>query len=484
MHPLRPLLTLLLFLACLAAPTAAAPPELPDTPAARRLAELIERINAGRRDSLMAYALRTFEPGMLEPAPDDIVDFLMAQSTVNGGYDVRRVIQSAPQQITVLVQGRRATDRWLRLAVGAEPDAPHRVQGIFTFAATAAQAEDDGGPVAPDSLPGRLAHLLDAMAAEGAFSGSVCLMRGDRVVLDRAWGEADREAHVPNRPDTRFGIASVGKMFTAVSIAQLAGQGRLRFDDPAVRYVPDWLPPGARQATIAQLLEHTSGLGDFLDRIRDGGRYERLDDYRALAVSDTPAFAPGSGFRYSNVGYLILGAIVAKVSGEPWDRYLESHVFAPAGMRATRAYRPARGEGGLAAGYVEREDGTVTRNDAILEGRGSPAGGSASTAADLAAFGHALRAGRLVSAALLDSLTTPRHEMAGTGRMYGRGFMTSRGGEHRLWGHAGGFPGVGALVEIYADDGWVLAALSNTTDGATPVGDAWRDLLRRSAGTR
>jgi len=263
-------------------------------------------------------------------------------------------------------------------------------------------------------------------------------------MLRGAWGLADRDGGVSNRIDTRFGIASVGKTFTAVAVAQLAAAGRLRLDDPAARYAPDWLAPAARAVTIAQLLEHRSGLGDFLgvvaaDRSR---RYERLEDYRAIAAADTPAFTPGSEFRYSNTGYLVLGAVIEKVSGEPWDRYLEKHVFRPPG---------------------------------------SPAGGSASTAEDLNAFGRALRAGTLIPRAELDSLLMPRVEMAGTGRMYARGFTVSREPRQRLWGHGGGFPGVSALLEVYEEDGWVLAVLSNTTEGAGIAGDAWRDLLSRGS---
>jgi len=165
------LIPAVLLLAAWSVPAAVAPasPDLPDTVPARRLAELLERINAGNRDALKAYATREFVPGMLKPTPDDIVDFMLAQFTANGGYDVRRVLQSGPEQITVLVQGRRATGRWMRLAVGAEPDPPHRVQGFFTFAASAAMAEEQAGPVAPDSLPSRFARLLDAVAAEGRF---------------------------------------------------------------------------------------------------------------------------------------------------------------------------------------------------------------------------------------------------------------------------------------------------------------------------
>jgi D-alanyl-D-alanine carboxypeptidase len=473
------------------APAAAAAPALPATAPAQRLGEILARINAGDRDTLTQYAKTRFTPGMLQPDVTSIVDFMMAQYRVNGGYDVRRVIQSSADQIAVLVQGRRATDRWMRLVVGTEPQPPHRVQGLFLFQASAAQAQDDDRPVTEAGLPARLGEALDRIAAADGFSGSVCLARGDSTLLLRAWGSADREAGVRNRPDTRFTIASVGKMFTAVAVAQLIEAGKLRFDDPAARYVPNWLAPAARSITIAELLEHRSGLGDFLDSLADdhsGRRFDRLDDYRGFAVADTPAFAPGSGFQYSNVGYLVLGAVIEAVSGETWDHCLASRIFAPARMTATSALRLPSGQGSIATGYVRLEHGGWSRVDHALVGSGSPAGGSVSTVGDLAAFGRALLAGTLISPAMLDSLTTPRVELAGTGHLYGRGFTVTRGDPgHRVFGHAGGFPGVGALVEVNPRSGWILAVLSNTTDGASVVGDAWHDLLARcsaSAGAR
>ncbi len=455
--------------------------ELPATAAANRLTEVLRLINAGRRDSLLTYARLQFVPSMLQPDADSIVDFLYAQFTVNGGYDIRRVLQSAPDQVSVLVQGRTGQRRWRRLVVGAEPSAPHRVSGIFLFESSEALAPTDSEPGANADLPARLAATIDRMAARGEFSGTVCLMRGDSTVLSCAWGLADREAGIPMRPDTRLTIASVGKLFTSVAIGQLVEAGEIGFDRPAALDVPRWLAPQSRSVTVAQLLEHRSGLGDFLGAVaadRSTRSFDRLEDYRAFAAADTPAFAPGTGFRYSNAGFLVLGAIVESKSGTSWDRWLASRVFDPAGMRNTRAFRASGDTGAVAAGYERREDGSWRRVARSSRGSGSPAGGAVSTAGDLAAFARALVAGRLVSPAMLDSLTTPRGPMVGTGLLYGRGFTILRGERgRRVWGHAGGTAGVGALLEVYEREGWVLAVLSNTTDGAVPVGDAWRDLL-------
>lgn len=478
---------LFIFAACvlLSAPGAghaADPVALPGTPPAQRLLELLERINAGDRAALVAYARNGFVPAMLKPDEDSIVDFLYAQYEVAGGYDLRRVMQSAAEQITVLVQGRRNTQVWRRLVVGTEKSPPHRVQGIFTQEASAALAQADDAPLGEAELPQHLESLIARVAEAGGFSGSVCLARGGRVLMSRGYGEADREARRPNTPATRFGVASVGKMFTAVAIAKLVEAGRLSFDDRAAAIVPEWLPPGADSITVAHLLTHTSGLGDFLGALAGGGRrYDDLSDYRALARREPPAFAAGSSFRYSNVGYLVLGAIIEKKAGMAWDAWIEANVMRPAGMTRSSAKRPAAPGADMAIGYHETDD-AWERADATLEGRGSPAGAAVSTAEDLARFAQALHAGRLVSPAMLDRLKTPHTPMPGTGKSYGYG-LTVAGQEpgRRVYGHEGGFHGIGAMVEIYESGGWVLTALSNTTGGAAPIGDLWRDLRMRVA---
>lgn len=466
-------------------PASAAAVTLPDTQPAKRLQELLQLINSGgRRAALVEYAKTGFAPSMMQP-DDSILDFLHGQYLTSGGFEVRRILQSADIQITALLQGRTRPDVWLRYVVGTEAKPPHRVVGIFTSRASAALAEEESGPIAEADLPTRFIGLVDRIAADGKFSGSVCLERDGRVLVRKAWGEADRDAHVRNTPATRFGIASVGKLFTAVGIAKLVEAGSLAYDDPVAKHIPGWLPPGAEGITIEDLLTHTSGLGDFLEEVvndRTGRTYERLEDYRRFALETELPASPGTTFRYSNTGFVLLGAIIEKVTGERWEEWIRKNVLVPAGASSTTAMRPPGRDAGIATGYHPGDDGSWERTDTLTAGRGSPAGGGVSTAEDLARFASALAEGRLVSKATLERMTTPRVPMAGTGKQYGYGIEIGIGRQgRRIYGHEGGFPGVGALVEIYEPDGYTLAVLSNTTGGAAPIGDAWRDLLVRAA---
>jgi CubicO group peptidase (beta-lactamase class C family) len=457
--------------------------QFPDTQPSRRLRELLEVVNSGDRAALVEYAKTSFAPSMMKP-DDSILDFLHGQYQRDGGFEVRRIIESADHQITALVQGRTKPEVWLRYVVGTETSPPYRVLGVFTFHASAAMAEEGSGPIAEAELPARFLELVDRIAADGRFSGSVCLARDGKTLVRKAWGEADRDAHRMNTPATRFGIASVGKLFTAVGIAKLVEAGSLAYDDPVAKHIPEWLPPRGEGITIEHLLTHTSGLGDYLEIVvndRSGRTYERLEDYRRFAIESEPSSSPGTTFRYSNTGFVLLGAIIEKVTGEPWEVWIQRNVLSAAGMSSTTAMRPAQPDSGIAIGYHPSDQGGWARTDTLMAGLGTPAGGGVSTAEDLARFASALARGRLVSKATLERMTTPRMAMTGTGMKYGYGIEIADGQRaRRVYGHRGGFPGVGALVEIHEPDGYALAVLSNTTDGASVIADAWRDVLVRA----
>lgn len=457
--------------------------ELPNTPPAERLSEILEIFNAGDRGGLMDYALKHFTPGMLKPTPDSIVDFLMGQYESSGGYDIRRVLQSEDVQIMVLVQGRQEKDQWVRFLVGAEPEEPHRVQGLFTYRASAALAEEGDDPIKPEELLERFETMIDRLAKDGDFSGTVCLSKGGESLINGAWGFSNRENETPNEVETAFGIASLGKMFTAVAIAQLVEKGSLSFEDPIRKYIPDWVGPESKAITVEHLLTHRSGLGDYLGpAMEDRSRtYDQLEDYRHLALRDKPRFTPGDGVGYSNTGFLLLGALIQEVSGQRWDEYLAKQVFEPSGMKKTHAYRPLEDKAVAIGYYYDDERDAWVPNTDLLVGRGTSAGGSASTSEDLVAFANALVRGDLVSPETLERMKTPRSELQGTGMLYGYGVTVSAGeaGE-RVFGHEGGFPGVSSLLEIYEEDGYVLAVLANQRS-AQQIREAWRDMLRRSS---
>jgi CubicO group peptidase (beta-lactamase class C family) len=257
---------------------------------------------------------------------------------------------------------------------------------------------------------------LAGEAAAGRFSGVAAASEKGRPLLAAGFGFADAAGTRRNRLDTRFNIASAGKMLTAIAIGQLFEAKKLRFRDPVGRYL-DGLPADVAKVTIDQLLTHRSGLGDYL-------RPENREAIRAatsaadlvpLAVKGGLAFAPGSRQAYSNSGYVLLGAVIERLSGLRYADYVRERIFAPAGM----ASASVDGEGERAEALTARRpDGSVgeERHPAPLIGgpRGSPAGGALASARDLLKLGEALRTHRLISAAT-EAAAGARRAQAGAG---------------------------------------------------------------------
>lgn len=273
--------------------------------------------------------------------------------------------------------------------------------------ADAPAQEPPPAPIQEAELVRRLSGALDSLAALDRFSGVVVLAQGERHVFARAYGMADREARRPNDLETGFNIGSINKVFTQIAIRQLEAAGRLALDSPLVRYWPDYPnPDAARQVTIRQLLGHTSGVGGDIFAAPAGGTRHDLRqnrDYVAQFAREPLQFAPGSRQQYSNAGYVLLGEVVARVSGEDYYDYVRAHITGPAGMARTAHYAvdalpPNTAIGYSRGGAEAAADAPLRRNTETLPGRGSSAGGGYSTVSDLLTFLAASRSGRIPSA--------------------------------------------------------------------------------------
>lgn len=341
----------------------------------------------------------------------------------------------------------------------------------------------------------RIDAALRDLARRDLFSGVVLIARGDEILFNRAYGLASREYNVPARADMRFNLASANKMFTAVAIGQLVEQGKVRFDAPISTYLDaSWVAPEiGRKITVANLLTHTSGLPNYMnDTWRDASRakYKTLEDFRSLVPPGKLDFEPGTQWRYNNTGFLVLGAIIEKVSGQSYEEYIGRNILEPSGMTHTAnldleevnvdyaqgymkrprkpSARPAVAPGrddwaGLitqTAARMEREraDGVkITNNIFQHVARGGPAGGMYSTATDMLKFLNAFRAGKLVSPEMVKVMTSPKP----LSQIYGYGMEMVDGGI----GHSGGFPGIGNTNLAY-NDGYRLIILSNIDNGS------------------
>lgn len=341
------------------------------------------------------------------------------------------------------------------------------------------------GETSPQELQDRHQSEFEALAEFDAtltrlsdadeFSGAALVARNGKVLFKKAWGKSNHVTGAPNRTDTRFNLASAGKMFTGVAILQLAQQGKLSLDDIVGKHLPDYANQDVREkVTIRQLLTHTSGLNEMFNAKYRSRRdsLRTVDAFVDLFKTDPLQFEPGSRSSYSNAGYCLLGAIIERASGEDYYAYIDRHIFQPAGMANTGAFETDRPHDNLAIGYT-REGATSPEqlrarrdNTKMHVVKGSPAGGSYSTVEDLAAFAQALSEHKLLDADHLKLAMTP-HISSGLG-FFGYGFQVEPSNGHLVVGHRGGFPGISASFFMYPDDGYVVVVLSNY-DSVAPV---------------
>lgn len=268
---------------------------------------------------------------------------------------------------------------------------------------------------------------LHAAADADAFSGVVLLERDGEPLFERAYGVASRRWGVPVRTSTRFDVASVTKLFTAVAVLQQVGEGRLGLDDRVHDHVDLAGTTIPREVTIRHLLTHTSGIADDADE-EAGESYEELwvdrpsysvtrtADFLPGFVHKEPNFPPGEGCRYCNVGFVLAGLALESVTGTTYREYVREHVFARAGMDRSGFFRMDEAEPDVAEGWEPvregpEDEGPVTgwrQNIYSYPPVGSPDGGAHVTARDLARFWAAVRGGELLPPDLTRAFLTPQ----------------------------------------------------------------------------
>jgi CubicO group peptidase (beta-lactamase class C family) len=248
--------------------------------------------------------------------------------------------------------------------------------------------------ITSDELLSRLTKLADSLAKRDELSGVVLVTKDGQPVFERAYGFADREARRANTVGTTFNISSIGKRFTQVATGQLEAAGKLHLDSTIASVWPDYPNRDVAQAvTIRQLLEHRSGIaGDIFQRPMT---LRRNRDYIALFASDSLHFKPGTREEYSNAGYVVLGEIIARASGEDYYAYVKRHVFDPAAMTASGFFARDSLPPSAAIGYTRKGSAAWARAEDVQPRRGSAAGGAYTSARDLLKFILANRSGQL-----------------------------------------------------------------------------------------
>jgi CubicO group peptidase (beta-lactamase class C family) len=434
-------------------------------PARARALELLDILKTRDEPKIRAFIERSFSTEALknESLDDRTATMFQTAMAIRGasfvGWEQTSDVQGKLTFRNELIDRLQT----MVVKVGAAP--PHSIEdwsqprGVPSLDETVATDEQ---------VAEKLKKFVERLARYEYLSGALLLMRNDRQVLSGAYGLAERNFEMRNQLNTRFQTASMTKMFTAVAIGQLAEQGKLSLDDPLSKFVRD--APGGDSIRIKNLLSHTAGLGDLFDGsdffTKNPRKYRSMADYLQQDKISPPSTRPGARWSYSNLGYLYLGLVIEKASGNDYYDYIANHIFKPAGMSNSGfwdfdypvrymaypyEFRFVRGTGGY-------------RNMSYQTGmRGTSFGGAISTVEDMAKFASALRSGVLLKPATLITFTSPKPELNSPFYGYGFFFQQHRNATVTQWGAGGN--GMGTCNQLTVLDGgattWTFVILSN-----------------------
>jgi D-alanyl-D-alanine carboxypeptidase len=326
----------------------------------------------------------------------------------------------------------------------------------------------------------------DAAAIDRLFKGAVkpgdpgmavIIVRKGQILHRAAYGMASLELDEALKPEHVFRIGSVTKQFTSAAIMMLAEEGKLAVSDPITTFLPDY-PTQGRTVTVEHLLTHTSGIQSYTDMPSWRGKWRQdmsLTELVDIFKNEPMQFAPGEKWRYNNSGYILLGAIIEKVSGKKYADFVRERIFAPLGMTHTRYDVTEDVIPQRAPGYAKTGDRFVNAQYLSMT-QPYAAGALVSTVDDLAKWDAALAAGRVVSPGSLAKIFTSYKLASGSESGHGYGWQISRFEGRAVQEHGGGIPGFRSYVLRIPSDGVYVAVLSNLAAAEPDM-----DLLARKA---
>ena len=455
--------------------------------------ELLRAFNSGDRSAQLDFISKNLDAGALQQKPaSDRLKMLVSLYDKTGGFDLAPTSPGPlPPGVAVLTLQSKRGNYWLNLRMAISQQDPHKLAGYFF-----SRRDEPGagnrepwpqGDLRKSAVIGEIERHVELGVQAGRFSGVVLVARDSEVLIEKAYGLADQASKKNNATDTKFNIGSMDKMFTSVAIAQLVYAGKLSYSATLDSVLPDYPnKETARKITIRQLLTHTAGLGDIFRPafFEHPDNYKTLASYLPLFSNDPLLFEPGTGWSYSNAGFIVLGLVIEKLSGQDYFDYIDEHIFQPAGMVNSGFYQRDATTPNLANGYTYDDmvdplhDQPRQINTKFLPFKGSSAGGGYSTADDLLRFSLALLHHRLLPADLTDTIMSGKVASGrAPGAKYGFGFtdLATPSGRH-IFGHGGGGPGINGMLSMIPSSGFTVIALANydppAADGlAGEIGD-------------
>ena len=457
--------------ACAQAPRAAVPQaDFPATAAGALAQALVGAVNDADESAIVQVLDAKLSPGTRQPR-EEIIGILSSLREQGGGVAVGAA-RTGRTGAAVMELWARTLDAGVELVVWADEADSTRLGRIHIQ-----RSLRPGGQFRPFPAErmndARITRLIEdelrRLEAADQFSGVVLVGRGDDILFQGTYGVESPLTRRPMTTRSRFHLASQGKMFTSVAIARLVEQGRILLGDTVGGLLPGhpWTEP-ARRITLRQLLSHTGGLGGLFDRPNyvEGRVFDTAAERLAIFAAEPLFFTPGERYGYSNEGFETLAAIVEAQTGERFNDHLREHILRGAGMLTALPDAPADSLTDRAIPSPYHEDdvfGARPRTTASRGWNAGGAGGGHASAQDMFRFARALVAGRLVSRAMVDTLTAGRVPINGD-EQYAYGFMTRVVNGRTVFGHSGGGPRGVAIcndLDVFADGSYTVIVMSN-----------------------
>ena len=443
--------------------------QLRDSPVAANLIRLIHHINSESSTSKEDLKLMFAKDLLDRIGHSALLDAFGEIRESDGQWEVFDVNRTQEFRFALKAKGTRHGE-WLDIVLKVEVKAPHRIiaiEGIETtqvgaksskpmFAPKLVREHARKTPVVNKEKIDQLDKWLKQEERNNQFSGVVLLAKDYQTVFHKAYGLASRRYNVPVRLDTKFRLASVNKIFTAVAILQLIEQGKLSFDDKMVKFIDGFSDPRTSEITVRHLLSHSSGWQAYWEHpeyLKNRSKLRSVNDYMRFIKTIPLDFEPGQRMQYSNTGYNVLGAIIEKVSGNNYYDHIQKFVFEPAGMTSSVSHSVDEIAPNLATGYTNFDinhkrtgEGFSFENTLISSVKGTPAGGGCSTAHDLLKFVQAVDQNIIVNQSSEEFL---RHDIGVRKKISPFIF------------HNGGGPGQNTWMQADVDNGYTVIVLCN-----------------------
>lgn len=468
-----------------------AQPTIPDGKAGIFLQEFIQSVNSGSQENWQNFCEKQRRKTDDDERVSRRVGLLDFVYNDLGGIELYSITNSSALQLEAVVKGLQPSGvmDYAQITIQLDSIPPHKWELVGVGPADDPTEVFPEGELTAEKIKKYMDGVVKKYANREQFSGTVLIARNGEILYTNVIGEANKRYHVPNKLDTKFNLGSMNKMFTGVATAQLVQNGKLSFNDTVGKHLPDYPNEDVKnKVTIHHLLTHTSGTGDYWEELFSSNWWEikTVQQLADLTAKNTIEFEPGERFSYSNAGPVILGLIIERISGMSYDEYIRQNITGPAGMINTDCYEVDEPVENLAFGYSKTDyQGNRTErwyNNLFMHAaKGGPAGGGYSTVEDLYRFAQALLSYTLLDKKHFEIVTSGKINMfkGFDEEKYSYLFTERKIGDERIIGHGGGAPGINADLAIYMNSGYIVAVMSNYSNGAMVINNKIERLLLR-----